>query len=242
MMGQKYTFEKEVKRSNSIPIPEWIDLRADGNFPNILDKGVLSCNSVHAVSNVMRFWLRKLNKQEFQPSRLFMYYFARLLEDKIYAEEEVSLESVFRVISEIGVCSEKDFPYDVEKVFEEPSLECQQLATKHCNKLKYFSVRNKTKSIKEAVSYGYPIVFNMKVFEGFHSEDAVKTGIISMPSKKENPVGSGIYIILGFRNSSESFICANCEGKEYGEKGFFYLPFEYVDKYGSSLYAVFFFV
>ena len=44
--------------------------------------------------------------------------------------------------------------------------------------------------------------------------------------------------IYGYRSSNNSFICMNTIGKTWGERGFFYLPYKHVKKYGKNLFAI----
>lgn len=235
MMGQKYTksCDKSVGKNKKTNIPSWFDAREDASFPNILSKGELDLDSSaeNALSNAMRYWLRKLNKQEFQPSRLYMYYFARKNTKK------PSLKTLLKSIRKYGVCSEKTWPYVEGNILKEPSAEAQTEAQKYKN-IDYFRVKNKTNDIKVASSYDYPIVFEMNVYPSFTNENVAKTGMIPLPGKDERVVDKQTCIIVGFRDSIECFICANSLGKEWGERGFFYLPYEYVEEHCCDLYAI----
>ena len=62
-------------------LPTIYYLISTGFVPPILDQCTLGSCGPTQISNCLRFCLRKLKaKQDFQPSRLFIYYFTRLLE------------------------------------------------------------------------------------------------------------------------------------------------------------------
>lgn len=238
MMGQSNvkSFDTEIVKKKKIVIPSWFDAREDGSFPDILCKGELDSTAENALSNAMRYWLRKLNKEEFQPSRLYMYYFTRKDSTK------PSTKALLKSVRKYGVCSEKTWSYIEENALVVPSSEAQNEAQKYKNNLDYFYVKNKTNDIKISVSFDYPIIFTMNVYCSFYSDSVTTTGLVPLPTKDDCLVDKHTCIIVGFRDSIESFICAHSLGKDWGEKGFFYLPYNYVDKYCYDLYAVNFFV
>lgn len=236
-MGQKFLKDKtdsrdyKLKYNNKIPLPTWIDLRSNASCPDVLNQGNLNTSTVNAVSNAIRFWLRKENKKEYQPSRLYMYYYARQIEN----DNGVRLRDIMKAIKKFGICSESKWPYDESKINDKPD---DDIIKEYSLNFKYYSIKNKIKDLKQALSFGYPIVFMMSVFENFVNEKVKTTGIVSLPKKRKNPKEFISVCMYGFRDSSDMFICMNSVGKEWGERGFFYLPFKYVEKYCYDFWAI----
>ena len=75
---------------------------------------------------------------------------------------------------------------------------------------------------------GFPIVFGISVYESFESEEVAKTGIVQLPEKTEKMLGGHAIVIVGYDQEKHLFIFRNSWGEDWGDKGYGYLPFEYV--------------
>ena len=78
----------------------------------------------------------------------------------------------------------------------------------------------------------------MRKYESFDDEIVKTKGVVSMPKKNERILGHITVSIYGYRNSSKTFICMNSVGKEWGERGFFYLPYKYITKYCYDFWII----
>lgn len=230
LKDEKDARDYKIKYGNIVPLPGWIDLRSNASLPDVLNQGSINnTSSVNAVSNAIRYWLRKQNKKEYQPSRLYMDYYTKQINNK--KNDVYSLRDVMKAIKKYGICSENNWPYDESKVNVKPN---DDIVKEYSLNFNYYSVKNKTKYLKQALSYGYPIVFLMSVFQ---DQEVYNSGIVSMPKNKK--IKEYIVVCMyGFRNSSNTFICMNSIGKEWGERGFFYLPFKYVEKYCCDFWTI----
>lgn len=226
-MGQNVSLKKE--KNGIVPLPLWIDLRQNEGCPKILNEETLNCSGSNALSNIIRFWLRKQGKIEYQPSRLYMYYFGRLLDNNTEYDSGVCLKKLFKGIEKFGICSEKNWPYDIDKFNIKPDSD---IPKENINNFKYYSVKNNINELKLILSYGYPIICMLNFFDNNSSSE-----IIEFPKNKKNKKFKTISI-YGYRNSSNMFICMNSVGTEWGEKGFFYVPYKYMTKYGYDFYTI----
>ena len=236
--SRDFLLEKHFK-FKSFNLPKWVDLRRNSGCPEILHQGQLGSCTACGSSNALRFILRKNGEKEFQPSRLFIYYFTRAIEGTIKEDTGVEIRNVMKAIKRNGVCSEIELPYDINNFTNKPSEHLIESAKKDHYEIKYYSVKNKTRSIKTALCNGFPVIFGFEVYSSFESEEVSLTGIVPMPDlEKEDFLGGHCVVIYGYRDSSNTFICMNSWGKSWGEKGFFYLPYEYVSKYGYDLWTI----
>ncbi len=218
---------KKEKKGN-IPLPEWIDLRENESCPKILNEETLNSSGSNALSNVIRFWLRKQKKPEYQPSRLYIYYFARSLDNNTEYDTGICLKNLFKAIQTFGICSEKNWPYDITKFNIKPDSD---IPKENISTFKYYSVKNKINNLKLILSYGYPIICMLHFFDNNLSQ------IMELPKNKKRHKFKAISI-YGYRDSSNMFICMNSLGSEWGEKGFFYVPYEYMSKYGYDFWTI----
>jgi hypothetical protein len=106
------------------PLPIAYDIRHVKKVPAILDQSFLGDCVGNEVSNALRFCLENEKLIDFQPSRLFIYYFGRLLDGEIDLSQDtgMSISSAFRSVVKYGVCDEKIYPYDITKFSIKPSL------------------------------------------------------------------------------------------------------------------------
>jgi len=60
------------------------------------------------------------------------------------------------------------------------------------------------------------------------NNNSAKTGKISLPSKNDKLLGGHAVIICGYNDNENIFILRNSWGNYWGDKGYFYLPYEYI--------------
>jgi len=118
--SRDFLLEKHFKLK-SFRLPKWIDLRINSGCPEILHQGKLGSCTACGFSNALRFILRKNGEKEFQPSRLFIYYFTRVIEDTVDEDVGVEIRNALKAIKRNGVCSEIELPYDIENFTNKPS-------------------------------------------------------------------------------------------------------------------------
>ena len=177
-------------------------------------------------------FIQKNKLKDYLPSRLHLYYFARLIENKLGKNIEVKFPNIFKAIEQYGICTEKEYPYDVNKVNNLPEIQTEKINIIHG------VLHEDIYCIKKQLSKGVPVLFTFDIFSNFLTDTVKQTGYVKMPLHKERPIGKISSAIYGYRNSSNCFICMNNNGVEWGEKGFFYLPYEYVSKYAYNFYSI----
>ncbi len=94
--------------------------------------------------------------------------------------------------------------------------------------------------MKQCLINGYPIIFGMAVYQSFESEEVAKTGVVSMPKKDETYLGGHAIMAVGFDDIKQTFTVRNSWGKDWGDSGYFYLPYEYMTstEYVNDLWTI----
>ena len=87
--------------------PKWIDFRSKAGCPDVLDDDVLNISPLSSAINCIRYLLKHTNQEDFKISRLYLYY---------YLKNNITLKNTLNFIKENGVCSEKEYPYDMSKI------------------------------------------------------------------------------------------------------------------------------
>jgi len=241
-VGQPKSPAKSSVVKQVVVKPTIVDLRTSNLIPNILDQGQLGSCTANAASNALRYLLKKEKLKEWQPSRLYIYWFSRFLEDTTNEDSGCYIRDVMKAIHTYGACDEKLLPYNINIFKKRPSNSCVRNATPHIKNFKYLSVSNNDVSIKNCLNSGFPIVFGIDIYESFETEAVANSGIVPMPDiNNEQLLGGHCVCIYGYNETTKQYIVMNSWGSKWGDKGFFYLPYDYVHKYGSDLWVLNFF-
>jgi len=115
-----------------------VDLRLSKQTPPILNQGNLGSCAGNELSNALRFCLENEHQKVFQPSRLYIYYFGRVLDGSDPTQDTgITIRSGLKAIAQYGAPTELDLPYDITKFAQKPSAAIQQDAKKYVSHFKY---------------------------------------------------------------------------------------------------------
>ena len=93
--------------------------------------------------------------------------------------------------------------------------------------------------IQCALHYGIPVLTGLSIFDTFDSEKVITTGLVEEPGDKEKISNYHCFLIVGFDNKKKHFICMNCWGEEWGDRGYCYIPYTYMKCYSDDLWVVY---
>ena len=159
------------------------------------------------------------------PSRLFIYYNERVLEGTVNIDSGAQIRDGIKTVAIQGACDESSWMYNISKFKTKPTANCYKTALKDVV-TKYERLIDMT-SYKTALANGYPFVFGFTVYQSFESEQAAKNGIVAMPGKNDEPLGGHAVMAVGYDDDKKWFIVRNSWGSTWGDKGYFYLPYDY---------------
>jgi C1A family cysteine protease len=202
-----------------------IDLRKTGWLPPVYQQYQTQSCTAMALGAAIEYIHRKEGKPELKPSKLFMYWNARVLDDRTEMDGGAELRSIFKAVNRWGVAPNEDFPFIPENLLIEPPEKAYINAQKEILS-KYSRVKSTRKDIVAVLSRQQPIVFGAHVFENFRSEKALKTGIIDMP--EGSPMGGHAMLLVGIRPDG-LFIVRNSFGAEMNDRGYCYFPQAYIE-------------
>jgi len=167
------------------------------------------------------------------PSRLFIYYNERVIEHTVDNDNGAQIRDGIKSVNKQGVCPEKLWPYDVGSFTKKPSARCYTEALKH-QVLSYQRVVRDLKSMKGCLAQGYPFVFGFTVYDGFETPTVARTGKLEMPKPNESVQGGHAVVAVGYDDSKKRFIVRNSWGPGWGLKGYFTMPYEYLEEENLS--------
>lgn len=201
-------------------LPTKVDLRS--KFPAIFDQGQLGSCTANALCGVVAYDDPKLIG-----SRLFLYYNERKVENDIPDDAGASLEDGVTCLTKYGLCPETEWVYDISKFTTKPPDKCYTDALKH-KALAVKHINNDTTSMKTSLANNCPFVVGISVYSSFESDAVARTGMVPMPKPADQLLGGHAVVCVGYDDAKKLWIMRNSWGSDWGDKGYFYLPYNYL--------------
>lgn len=210
-----------------IAVPDKVDLSISRFMPAVYDQGSLGSCVFNAIGGAFEFLLPLENKPVFMPSRLFSYYIYREKNNCLNEDSGATIRDALKVYVKKGVCPESMWEYDTSKFTTRPSKACYTEAMDH-QVLKYNRLR-RLSDMEQCIAEGYPFVAGIRIYESFQSKIVAETGIVPYPNIiNENFLGGHAVLFVGYDQALKLFKVRNSWGSGWGDKGYFYLPYEFV--------------
>ena len=212
-------------------LPAKINLTA--RCPAIWDQGEIGSCTANAIGAALEFDRLKQKLRPIMPSRLFIYYNERLIENTVNEDSGAMIRDGIKSVAKQGVCSEKLWPYDPKPfppnphLTKEPTAACYQQALKH-TAVRYERVSRNLSQMKGCLAAGFPFVIGFTVYESFESDEVAKTGKAPMPSPRESVIGGHAVLTVGYDDQENRFRMRNSWGTSWGMKGYFTMPYSYL--------------
>ena len=213
-------------------LPMTIDLRK--KMPPIYDQGDLGSCTANALCALISFL-----DPNIIGSRLFLYYNERAMIGTTNIDSGAYIHDGVNSLVISGICPENNWPYNISQFAVKPSPICYTKALDH-QALVVKNIKNDLLSIKNALNSGYPIVLGILVYASFETPTVAKTGVVQMPKKNDILLGGHAVCCVGYKENTKQFIMRNSWGTSWGEKGYFYLPYNYLtsNKLTSDLWCI----
>jgi C1A family cysteine protease len=227
---------------NPQTLPPSVDLRP--LCPPVYDQGQLGSCTGNGLAGVHEFAQMKeaaldTSLEVFTPSRLFIYYNERKIEDTISSDSGAQIHDGISVLANIGVCSEDDLPYNIKKFTTAPT-DAQYASALENKAVTFGAVNQDETTLKQMLASGFPVVFGFTVYESFESEEVASTGVVPMPGMFESVLGGHCVVLVGFSDEKSQWIVRNSWGDSWGDGGYCYFPYSYLidHQLASDMWAV----
>lgn len=220
------------------PLPSSSDLRPQ--CPPIVDQGSVGSCTGNSLAGAWGFLelkelAAKLSGQAeefaatFVPaSRLFIYWNERVMEGDPNQDGGAQIRDGVKTLASTGACDENLWPYNTSATFTAPSASCFSEAAGH-KISQYMSLDNTNgQQLKACLAEGYPVVFGFTVYESFESAQTAETGIMTMPTPEDSPVGGHAVLCVGYDDARQMYIIRNSWGTSWGAGGYFFMPYSYM--------------
>lgn len=211
-------------------------------WPVIYDQGQIGSCTANAFCAMYIF----LRRPQFNPSRLYSYYKARLLlnPNGPITDSGSYIITNYIASTEYGISKEECWPYKTENVNIAPS-ECgiKIKTNTECYKL---PLDNMHTNIVEAISKNKPVGLEIFVYNSMFDTD--KTGKVPTPNPvnyfdtndpRDAFIGGHAVVIVGYDDNKKIYTIANSWGEGWADKGFCYIKYDYItDLFVQNLYAM----
>jgi C1A family cysteine protease len=215
-------------------LPAKADLRPQ--CPPVYDQLQLGSCTANAIAAAIEFDQIKQKLATFTPSRLFIYYNERVIEQDVALDNGAQIRNGIKSVAKEGACPETMWPYNDQNMDPDPCPNCpyaqEPTPTSYAEAAKhtvqsYQRLNPILNILKGCLASGYPFVFGFTVYESFESDQVAQTGIVPMPAPTEKTVGGHAVLGVGYDDAAQQFIVRNSWGSGWGLSGYFMMPYAY---------------
>jgi len=172
--------------------------------------------------------------KEYNLSEQWVYWNAKKI-DPWPGEEGTNFRSALKVVHKIGVPIEGGWPYSDDPVnIGEPS-KWAHLIARWSSIDSYWRIDNNVDAIKRALVEG-PVMIGMQCFEEMYG--TLTKGIIPYPAKPAEVWSYHAVLAVGYDDEREEICMKNSWSKFWGDAGYGYLPYKYINELCWDHWAV----
>lgn len=207
-----------------------VDLRAD--FSEIRDQGSLGSCTAFATTSILEYMFNRIgeNGDKVKLSPRFVYYNVCHDENGNLEDKGSSFFDVYKSLKDTGACEESFCKYIDDESQEKPSPDSYENAGKY-KVLKAMEVTIGKEDIIATLSEGYPVGISVRVFPSFASDS---NGFVFAPTDAETASADKLWhamTIVGYSKSKDVFVVRNSWGAGFGDNGYCYMSFSYLQDY-----------
>jgi C1A family cysteine protease len=219
------------------PAPRPSAANLSAKLPPAYDQGSLGSCTANAIAAAVQYARRVHHMpDDFVPSRLFIYYQQRVIEQSVMLDLGGQLRDGIMSITDLGVCPESDWPYDSvgadrrtrifppnARAIQAPPLNVMQTAKRY----KTISLAPLTQSVEvleSCIARGYPFIFGFSVYGQFDEA----TTILRKPKPTDVELWGHAAMATGYDQRKRIFRIRNSWGQTAHDKGYFDMDYDYV--------------
>ncbi len=221
-------------------MPAAVDLRA--LCPPVYDQGRIQACTANVLAAAVVYSRNKHGQESIplEPSRLFIYYNERALQDNVANDCGATLRDGIKTLQKHGVAPEPLWPYDDTpatspggpfpadaRVAAKPPETAYAVAQRF-EVLSYRRVQPDLDHMKSCLAQGYPFAMGIQVYPSFMLEPHKQATVIPLPAAGEKSIGGHAVLAVGYDDAKSWVVCRNSWGPAQADGGYFYLPYAYL--------------
>ncbi|HYX39748.1 MAG TPA: C1 family peptidase [Oligoflexus sp.] len=219
--------DRKYSLKSSVNLLSNVDFR--DRFPRVWDQGNLGSCTAHAVGAACLYQdIYDEDSSITVPSLLYIYYMTRALEGSIGIDAGATIRNTVKAVAKFGYPLENLWPYKISDFSKRPDDNVIRHAARE-KVSSYERIDRNLSHIQEVLSHGDPVVFGFTVYESIYGQDVKKSGVIPIPKKKEKVLGGHAVLACGYDDERQALIIRNSWAKEWGEAGYGYLPYYFIE-------------
>ena len=221
--------------SPSRPVPQHVDLREWGG--PIKDQGEEGSCTGHAFSSA-REWIARMYEKSSPILSPQCLYVEELLADGSFPNDEGAMPRTgCQVLTSKGCCEVSLYPY-VAGNFTVPTAAQAQNALKYKTGA-YHRIETLSDLLNcPADRTSWPVLVGFVVYESFLTRQVADSGVMPIPKPGEEPQGGHEVLCLGYDLPKQLALIQNSWGDSWGQRGYFWMPFEVISSPDSDLWMV----
>ena len=233
----------QTRASKRAALPASVDLRQWCS--PIEDQGQLGSCTAHAGVGMFEYYEIKACGHLTNGSRRFLYKATRKL-GGFTGDSGAFLRNTMGAMALFGIPPERYWPYDIAKFDQEPPAFCYAFAQNY-QSLVYYRLdppgtapKDLLTAIKTHLAGELPSMFGFSVYDSIYDAQG---GEIPFPTANEQMVGGHAIVAVGYddnkkiknqrpggKTTTGAFLIRNSWGKEWGDAGYGWLPYAYVEQ------------
>jgi hypothetical protein len=220
--------------SVALPPPLTATLDYSSKIPAVRDQGPEASVVGQALATALEFQIKKTTGQDHPISARYIYYAARQASGSTATDSGALISDALRVLTKTGAVEEAVWPYVPGQFAAKPPAAVETAQRFRVTDVK--AVKG-LEGIKRALATNGPVLAGIEMYESSMTPQVAKTGRIPMPAPKAQIVGGHAIVIVGYDDASKELRFVNSWGAAWGDHGFGYLPYDYVEKHLSDAWT-----
>lgn len=211
-------------------LPAEMSLR---KWAEVVDQKSTSSCVGNAVAGAVRIAENRSGHEYGYPSRMFIYYIARLKREKPpLSDDGTYIRDAFKQLGKLGVPDEKYWPFKVKRVNDKPAGFNPWAKADPRKDGEYLAITGTgdvlVQRIKTALNDGHAVVFGTQLAKSFMASNG--PDVIDRPGSGDTLVGGHAMVIIGYRTQggSAQFEVMNSWGTRWRDGGFCWFTERYI--------------